>query len=358
MDGSTSIILPGSSGLNMRTAACGWFSAYFALSKAGIIKEGYDTRNLIRDAKQKGAYFGGWLLDYSKLGRIFPEANIKGINKADTEGRPSFYGSYGIDLSGLSTDQAYRVMKSLWEKGYYLVVCLRCSETSGHYVFLDYIPEDRPNDFRIMDSGFPYTYLSDYKDFKNKRMRFGEMWVLDLSNGDSKNFSKNRPSLYKDGVKPTKVEQKTGEPLGELVDEMDLVGMENYQKDLSRFQIPIYPGLDLADANDKFSAEKIKEENQRKKKLKTVSKVISVCGWIMVVYGMGVMILYFTVGRYNVKIMKIVMFGKYVLEDDMKEQNVENGIRKSKFLLRSWVLVLGGLLVASGVFFNLILKFI
>lgn len=356
MDGSTSIILPGSDGLNMRTAACGWFSAYFALSKAGIPKEGYDTRNLIEDARNKGAYFGGWLLDYSKLNKIFPDAGIKGINKEDMQGRPAWGGNYGINLSGLSTDEAFRVMKALQDKGYYLVVCLKCSETSGHYVFLDYIPEDKPNDFRIMDSGFPYTYLSDYKDYKNKTMRFAEMWVLDLSNGDSKNFSKNRPSLYKDGVKPTKVEEKTGEDLGKLVDEMDLVGMENYQKDLNKFQVPVYPGLELADAGDKFSAEKIREENQRRKKLNTVSKVLSVLGWLQIGYGLGVIILYYTVGRYNVKVMKLVMFGKYVLDDDMEEQKVANGIKKRKFLIRSISMVICGFIVVSGVFFNLILK--
>lgn len=356
MEGSNSIILPGGANYSLAHAGCGWFSAYFALSKAGIPKEGYDVRNLVKDATEKGAYIPKWILNYGKLNKIFPEANIKGINKEDMQGRPAWNGSYGVDLTGLSVDEAFRVMKAIWEKGYYLVVCLRCSETTGHYVFLDYIPEDKPNDFRIMDSGFPYTYLSDYRDYKNKTMQFAELWVLDLSNGDSNKFCKNRPSLYKDGAKPTKKEEKTGEKLGELVDEMDLVGLENYQKDLNRFQEPVYPGLELADAGDRFSAEKIREENQHKKKLNTLSKVLSVLGWLQIGYGLGVIILYYTVGRYNVKVMKLVMFGKYVLDNDMEEQKVKNGIKKRKFLIRSISMIICGFIVVSGVFFNLILK--
>lgn len=349
MPGSTEIILPGTDGLTMRAAACGWFSAYFALYKAGIIKDhkSYNVKNLIEDARKEGAYFGGWLLDMSKLGKIFPDANIGHIKDEDLGSNSRWWGSWGIYMGGYSQDKVIEVAQTLMKRGYYLILCLRSSETSGHYVFLDYVDPERPGDIRIVDSGFPYTWLSEYKSFEGKGMTFGEMWVLDLSNGKNENLNFNRESPYKEGPRNNGQNSPiSSAEVQQVLSEMNLEGMKDYQKNLSIFQRPVYPGLNLDNPLELINAQKIVEGKRVNPLLSLASKVVSAIGFLLVGYSLFLVVFYIGLGKTYPRLMKMVFFGRYVIEDNT--ELVKNGLSVFQFGVRVCAMLGVGVLLASG----------
>lgn len=357
----TSIILPGSSGFNMKTAACGWFSAYFALYKAGIVNpSNYNVKNLISDAKREKAYFGGWLLDYGKLNKIFPNASIEPIKDEDMGGNSKYRGNWGVQLGGLSQEKALKVASAFMKRGYYVVICLRSAETSGHYVFLDYVNPENELDFRIGDSAYGYTWLHEYKSYKSKGMRFGEMWVLDLSGGKTENLSFNRKSIYEDGAGASqgnttnnKEPIKSGE-VSRLLSELEIEGMGEYQKNLSQFQEPLYPGLELTDPTELLNAQKINEQRKNTELYKFFDRAVSAIGLVLIFYVGLLVFVYFGFGKVNPNIMKVFFFGRYVVTGDI--QPTAMGITFNQFVIRLSVMLGVGILLASGVVFKIVLR--
>lgn len=355
MPESNSIILPGSSGLSMKTAACGWFSGYYALYKAGIVDpKSYNVKNLVADAKEKGAYFGGWLLDYGKLKDIFPSHKIEKIKDEDIGSNSKWYGGWGLWLDNLGQDDAIKVAQTLLKRGYYIVLCLRSAETDGHYVFLDYVDPNKPDDIRIVDSAFKYTWISEYKSFASKSMSFGEMWVLDLSQGKESGLSFNRASLYEDGPKQSNNSPEiTANDASSIISELKLEGMNNYQQETSKFQKPVYPGLKLENPLDLINSQKIAESKRVNPWLELLSKTISALGFTLFGYGIFLVIFYISFGKVYPKMMKVVFFNRYVLTEDTEP--VKGGLTIGQFALRVGAMLVIGILLASGELLHLLL---
>lgn len=357
MPESRSLILPGTMGLTMGTASCGWFGAYFALYKAGFVDpSNYNVKNLIEDGKNKGTYFGGWLLDYSKLGELFPDRKISSLKDEDKSIAPAWWNSYGVSLSGKSFSDAIKIMKTFVDMGYYCVVCLRNSETSGHYVFLDYVNPDNPNDFRIGDSGFRKTWLSEYKGYDSGNMTFGEMWVLDLSEGKTENLNINRKSIYEDGAGGGNNSPLSKEDGIKILSEMKIEGMGNYQGNLSQFQVPVYPGWKFNDPFEIANARKIAESKVSNRGLKAANTAISVGGFCLVGYAVFLLIFYFVYGKVYPKAMMLVFFGRYVVSKDIKPDG--KGISVLSFSKRLGIMLFLGIAMASGLALRWVVAFL
>ena len=222
---------------------------------------------------------------------------------------------------------------------------------------MDYVNPENELDFRIGDSAYSYTWLHEYKSYKSKGMRFGEMWVLDLSGGKIENLSFNRKSIYEDGAgasqgNTNKEPIKAGE-VSRLLSELEIEGMGEYQKNLSQFQEPLYPGLELTDPVELLNAQKINEQRKKTEVYKFFDRVISAIGLVLIFYVGLLVIVYFGFGKVNPNIMRVFFFGRYVVTGDI--QPTAMGITFNQFVIRLSAMLGMGILLASGVVFKMVL---
>ena len=390
LPGTSDVLLPGAYTSTLDYAGCGWFSAVFALRKAGVADENYTPIDLVRDAERVGAYFGSWLFEFSKINSIFPDANAEGIHEGDLawdapnfSGAGKFRGNYGLYREGMSTDQGVSIIKYFYDKGYYVVPCLKVGG-AGHYVFIDYevpVDEDCPYEynFRIMDSGHEYTYLSDYNvpELNPKRdgrssliTGWGEIWVFDLSGGDESKLNYNRPTFYDDesarryggasGHGRVGSEGITEGEIRSIVNEGDLIGIKK-DGDLGEWQMwPNFENPNLT-VEERYAAEAIVRSMGKGVDFEQLLRVITaMLGFLLVIYSVVLFAVYVVWGRVDPGFMKRFTLGRGVAKrgEEVKKSDREVEMSFVEFVVASMVIMGLGVLLLSGVFVNIVMKIV
>lgn len=344
--------IPFSSG-QVGPLACSWFSATYALRKSGIVDETFTPLTLMDKVENAGRSFssGNHYMAWWKLGdaKLFGD-KVRYLTEEDYKGSGTGKDWVaGVNLGNMSIDNALTVLKWLVDKGYYVAPTIS-HPTGAHVVFLDYYDGEKNghHDFRIGDSGGPFTYLSEYIEDVGGYSSASvlEVMVMDLSQGKTENLNTNRPSLYADGKKgrtgttPTEDKMVAG-----LLQESELVGLEKVKNGLYEFQttdLTLTP-LDTLNKQQLGVLEQELNSRQSSSTNGVVSGLMISVGVLMMLGAVILLIIVVFFLKTNPEAIKKV-FGKTVDEDADNSKS----ITPVGLYIRIGLLFGFGLLLASG----------
>lgn len=345
----------GTSGKTIHRAGCGYYALSYMLVKTGSLNPSSQSPiDIVKKANSgNNTDSGGWHFNFSNVG----------IFDSDLECTDKY-----VDISGMSLGEQKAYVKGKYYDGYFVIICLGSSQTSGHYVFVDGYQGD---DIVIGDSGFEGTKWSD-----NYANTGGYMKYLMLFKSKSGKKPESLPSIYSDvvlnnnessqnGMTPTEIQTYE-----RLVDEWELNGMptRHYLGEI-QCEVPM-PGelssqeqVTVSDIRERVSDEK------EEKWLSLLQIIVSVAGVLSLLYSVLLVMAYaFDKANivFEISMIKLLTFGKYTIQekDDLyigEEKKVDGGLYLSKkaFFLRVLVLFLIGIvLIEKNFVFGLITRFI
>lgn len=350
-------------------SGCGYYALSYMLLKTGAINPKTTTPiDIVRKANNgDNTDSGGWHFNFSKVGLF--NSDLTCTDKY-------------LNVEGMSVSEQKTFVKGKYNDGYFVIICLRSNDTSGHYVFLDGYQGD---DMVIGDSGFDGIKWSDYYGSNG-----GSMKYLMLFKSKSGKKPADLPSIYSDvmlnnsGSSTNPQVGGEGEQNGQmsdgekavyerLVDEWELKGMPEkyYLKDI-QCEIPMEGSLSSIDENTvSYIKENIENDNEDKV-IAFISKVISLIGLILMLYGV-LMISSYTFDKANIvfdfSLLRVISFGKYTIATDEFKNTVVNGvlfISFGKLLRRVLFIEIVGIMLLQKVilfgwfrdFLNVILDFL
>ena len=146
-------LIPG--GDTVGNAACGYFSLTSAALKEGTVNENYKPRDLINAVREKNLTNSWWgHIDFNRVEELDIGLKLPEIRSYENASRSQ----YDWYFSG-NWETKQETIRKMWKDGYYIILCLQNYDTSGHYVFVDYVDEN--GRIRITDSAYRGTWLDE-----------------------------------------------------------------------------------------------------------------------------------------------------------------------------------------------------
>lgn len=331
---------------------CAIHSASAMYVKYGARKRGYIPKDFREEALKMNAS--------GKTGGITDDG---GMLWSGVSNQSNGYFASPTSISNPSKAQLVDALKKNY--GIIAEVASKSTKVSGgfgtHYVFLDSV--GKGGGIRIVDSGWHFENLSQYGD-ENSTVSIA--WIYKpLKNKDAPSLYENKGDLSgSDDKKDNKSEGKKSDSF--ILKEEDLVGLEKLQgNELEKKQ----ESLDnlttafLTDRHDLDNASQMKERlksNKDQKRNRVVRMIISLLGWLMVLFSIIRMVVAIVDVRTGSKGYSLLNVGnKRVVKLDRGEVvKGEKTVTFQKVILHNGIMMLCGFLVLAGVLFKILLLFL
>ena len=268
-------------------------------------------------------------------------------------------------VPGNTTSEQLTYLKGkFYEENNFIILCVVCANTDGHYIFIDGWNGD---EISIGDSGLQGTKWSDH--YGQCSTTITGMWLFKSKSGKKPS---ELPSIYSDQVLNNGSDSMTNSEVNlykKIKDEWEIDGMPK------KFLLST-PQCDLSNVPELSATEQstvayIRENIKADKSDKVWSFIqacISFAGLVLMLYGV-LMVLAYIFDRsdlvFGISLLGLLTFGKYKAQDDNdyvltegKEKKINGVTYLTKWGLFKRVLILeiiGGLLVTKTLLFNLIL---
>lgn len=329
--------------------ACSHFAMTYALVKMGIFdpSKGDTPITHIQNARDKNAFLTGWgYFDFSRVNELYSNVTYEGRDN---------------NVSGMGETEGLAYVKGKMNEGYFVVGIVYGNLTSGHCIFFDGINEDGTTS--IGDSAFGGLTWEEVYSGQNTYFSY-----LELLKCDGVDFN-SQPSIYDENALRGTTTSEMQEYY-KLVKEWDLKGMPTKTNLSEGIVKPEFFGDDSLSQEELLAVQNIKDYKDADKMsaFATVKMVISIIGFLLITYGLLLVIAY-VFDRANsfidLSMVGFLTFGKMKIVSKDDWGTISDETKKSKgymtvakLFIISFVIILVGSLMVSGLLSQWVFKLV